>query len=138
MNAEIEMHDSSLLAISSDELGRGLVLLKAYVYRSEGQIWTSSRESGWQRVRIIIDAMTVNGEVGALPTCIYEGSLIMGTAAPENMIPLPTESSEAVRLELTLEGDARTLLISGTGISVKPEGDFKLETCWPGIPPLIP
>jgi hypothetical protein len=48
MNAVIEMHDSECIAIELDDKGGGLVLLDAYVHRSEGEPLVSPHEGGYQ------------------------------------------------------------------------------------------
>jgi hypothetical protein len=125
MNVAIEMHDSECLAVETDETGQGFVLLDAYVHRTEGEPGVFSGEGGVQRIRIKVNAMTVDGEIGNLPAYIYEGSLTIGTSIQDNMVPFPASYSEAIRLRLMLSEDARVVIISGTGISIEPEGAFR-------------
>ena len=125
MNVAIEMHDSECLAVERDELGQGFVLLDAYVHRSEGVPGVAPGEGGVQRIRIRIEAMTVEGDVGNLPAYIYEGSLTIGTSIQDNMVSFPAAYSEAVRLRLMLSDDARVIVISGTGAAIEPEGEFR-------------
>jgi hypothetical protein len=125
MNVAIERHDSKCLAVETCELGQGLVLLDAYVHRTEGAPGGSPGEGGVQRIRIKIDGMAVNGEVGDLPASIYGGSLTIGTSIQDGLIPFPAAHSEAVRLRLMLSDDARVIVVSGTKISIEPEGEFR-------------
>src|SRR5882757_2425048 len=78
MNQAIAMHDSECRAVEVGEEGRGSVLLDAYVHRTAGEPGVSPGEGGVQRIRIKIDAMTVEGDVGTLPSYVYEGSLTVG------------------------------------------------------------
>ena len=125
MNVAIEMHDSEFLAVEPGDAGQGSVLLDAYVHRTDGEPGVSSGEGGIQRIRIKVNAMTVDGEVGELPAYIYEGSLTVGTSLQDNWIPFPASYSESIRLSLMLSDDARVVIISGTGISIEPEGEFR-------------
>jgi hypothetical protein len=130
MNVAIEMHDSEVLAIERDAPGGGFVLLDAYVHRSAGECGVDPGEGGVQRIRIKIEAMTVKGEVGDLPSYIYEGSLIAGTSLQDNLVPFPAAYAEAVRLTMMLSEDARVLVICGTGLTIEPEGPFQfVESC---------
>lgn len=85
----------------------------------------SPGEGGVQRIRIEMDAMMIEGDVGNLPACIYEGSLTVGTSIQDNMVPLPASYSEASRLRLMLADDARVIVVSGAGVRIEPEGPFE-------------
>jgi len=125
MNIAIELHDSECLAVESGEGGQGFVLLEAYVHRSEGEPGESPGAGGVQRMRFKVDAMVVDGEVGDLPASIYEGSLAIGTSVQNNMLLFPAAYSDNVRLRLMLSEDARVIVVSGTGVSIEPEGEFR-------------
>lgn len=125
MNVAVEMHDSECLAVERDDPGSGFVLLDAYVHRTEGIPGVDPGEGGSQRIRIRIEAMTVEGEIGQLPADIYEGSLTIGSVIQENMIPFPATYSDPVRLTLMLSIDARVIVLSGTGLAIESEGEFQ-------------
>lgn len=128
MNAIIEMHDSVCLAVELDENGDGVVLLEAYVHRGEGDPLASPHDGGVQRIRMNIQRMTMQGDVGGLPADIYEGTVLVG-ADMQNIVGFPTAYSEPVRLSMTLSPDARVVVLSGSGLSVEPEGEFRfIET----------
>jgi len=125
MNAVIEMHDSECIAVELNGKGDGFVLLDAYVHRGEGDPLTSSHEGGVQRIRINVEGMTMQGALGDLPSYIYEGSLIVGAAMQDNILRFPAVYTEPVRLSMMLSDDARVVVVSGNGLSVEPEGDFR-------------
>jgi hypothetical protein len=125
MNVAIELHDSECLAVEVDESGRGFVLLDAYVHRSEGEPGVAPGEGGVQRIRINLGAMSVEGDLGDLPAYIYQGSLTVGTLIKNNMVSIPADYSGPASLRLMLSDDARIVTISGAGISIKPEGEFR-------------
>src|ERR1700678_3228416 len=102
MNVAIEMHDSKCLAVEVDRSGNGFVLLDAYVHRTEGEPGVAPGEGGVQRIRITVDFMRVNGEVGSLPADIFEGSLTIGTSIQNNMVPFPASYSDAVSVSMML------------------------------------
>jgi hypothetical protein len=129
MNEAIEMHDSECLAVEVDEEGQGSVLLDAYVHRSAGEPGVSPGEGGVQRIRMKINAMTVEGDVGVLPAYVSEGSLTVGSSLQDNIVPFPAAYPETVRLSMMLSDDARVILVSGNGISIEIEGEFRfIET----------
>ena len=125
MNVAIEMHDSKCLTVECNELGWGSVLLNAYVHRSDGEAGSARGEGGYQLIRVKIEAMTVEGEVGELPAWIYDGSLAVGESLQDDLIPFPTAHSGSVRLSMTLSDDARVITLSGIAVSIEPEGDFR-------------
>lgn len=133
MNLAIEMHDSVCLAVEVDRSGNGLVLLKAYVHRSEGEPGKAPGDGGVQRIRINVDSMSVNGELGSLPSDIFEGSLTIGTSLQENMVPFPASYSAVFNLRMMLADDARVVVISGTRLSIEPEGQFTFVEDFSGI-----
>jgi hypothetical protein len=125
MNAAIEMHDSECLAIELNGWGDGFVLLDAYVHRTDGEPGISPGDGGVQRIRIKVEGMTIEGEVGALPAYVYEGSLVVGADTQDNMIPFPVVYTEPVRLSMMLGDDARVVVASGKGLSIEPESEFR-------------
>ena len=47
----------------------------------------------------------------------------------DNIIPFPAAYSKPARLSMTFSDDARVVVVSGSGLSVVPEGEFRfLET----------
>jgi hypothetical protein len=125
MNAVIEMHDSECIAVDVDENDGGFVLLDAYVHRSEGGPLISPHEGGVQLVRMKVEGMTIEGALGDLPAVIYEGSLTVGVEAQGNIVPFPAVYTEPVRISMMLSDDARVVVVSGSGLSIAPEGDFR-------------
>ena len=70
--------------------------------------------------------MAIAGEVGSLPTLIYEGSLALDNTNLNNLVPLPLQIGGSATLSLMLADDARLISVSGRNVSVEPEGDFAL------------
>jgi hypothetical protein len=133
MNVAIEMHDSKCLAVEVDRSGNGFVLLDAYVHRTEGEPGVAPGEGGVQRIRITVDFMRVNGEVGSLPADISEGSLTIGTSIQDNMVPFPASYSDAVSVSMMLANDARVVVVSGKRLSIEPEGPFRYVEDFSGM-----
>ena len=65
MQTAIEMHDSECLAVEQSTSGQGFVLLDAYVHRTDGEPGRSAGEGGIQRIRVVIENMSVEGEPGS-------------------------------------------------------------------------
>jgi hypothetical protein len=125
MNVAIEMHDSKCLAIEFDEAGLGSVLLDAYVHRTHGDPGIAPGDGGVQRIRITVEAMAVEGNVGDLPADVYEGSLTIGNSIQDNMVPFPMEYSSPVCLRMMLSDDARVVTVSGKAAAIRSEGEFE-------------
>jgi hypothetical protein len=125
MNAAIEMHDSECLTIEIGESGEGTVLLDAYVHRTDGQPGVAAGECGVQRIRMKLEGMSIEGDVGGLPAYVYEGSLTIGSLVQDNIIPIPAHHSDSVRLRMMLFDEARVVTVLGCGISIEPEGEFR-------------
>lgn len=125
INIAIELHDSEVLAVDVDGEGRGSVLLDAYVHRTESEPGVAPGEGGVQRVRINLETMKIDGEVGDLPAYIYEGSITIGSSIQDNLIPFPASYSESARLSMMLSEDARVVVVSGSQLSIEPEGEFR-------------
>ena len=56
---------------------------------------------------------------------IYDGALVIGTSVQENMVPFPATYAEPVRLSMTLAVDARVIVVSGVGLSIESDGEFR-------------
>ncbi len=125
MNVAIEMHDSECLAVEVGDSGQGFVLLDAYVHRTSGEPGAVAGEGGIQRIRIKVEGMTVQGEIGQLPAYIYEGSLTIGASVQDNMVPFPAAYTDTVFLSMMLSEDARVLTVVGCGVSIEPESSFR-------------
>lgn len=125
LNQAIELHDTECLAVEVDDEGHGSVLLDAYVYRTVGEPGISPGEGGVQRIRVKFGAMTIKGEVGPLPSYVYEGSLTIGSTVQDNMVPFPASSAETASLSMMLSDDARIVVVSGVTISIEAESDFR-------------
>jgi hypothetical protein len=124
MNALIEMHDSECIAIELNEDGGGFVLLDAYVHLGNDDPLAAPHEGGVQRVRINFAGMVIEGALDNLPADIADGSLVAGSDMHDNVFRLPAVYTGPVRLSMTLSGDARVIVVSGTRLSVEPEGEF--------------
>jgi hypothetical protein len=125
VNVAIEMHDSECLAVDLNEAGHGSVLLLAFVHRTSGEPGISPGEGGVQRVRITMEGMVVEGNVGELPAYVYEGSLMVGDCLQNNMVPFPVEYSTSVCLKMMLSDDARVVAVSGKAAAIRSEGEFE-------------
>jgi hypothetical protein len=73
----------------------------------------------------LIEMITTAGEIGSLPTGIYEGSLTLDNSNHRNMVPLPLQAAGNSTLTLMLGDDARLIHISGKNVFIEPEGEFR-------------
>jgi hypothetical protein len=126
VNQAIELHDTECLSVEVDDRGLGSVLLDAYVHRTVGEPGISPGEGGVQRIRMKFSAMAIEGNVGLLPSYVYEGSLTIGSTVLNNIVPFPTSSCETALLCMRLSDDARVVVVSGSTISIETESEFRL------------
>ena len=125
MKTAIELHDSECLEIRFDSDGNGVIVLDAYVHRTDGTPGISPGEGGVQRLHMSMTMMTMTGEVGTLPATIYEGSLVLDGFDHDNIVPLPLQAAGNATLRLMLADDARRIHVSGRDISVEAVGEFR-------------
>ena len=113
----LELHDSSLGALSVSGEDTILQLEQAYVHRweREGGRWSGK---GWIKpVRIRVMAASPPSRIPTLPAEISEGTLTVGGAVHSNLIPLPFEANGETRLRLLLV-DSQSIDIQGTGVTI--------------------
>ena len=82
-------------------------------------------EGGNQRVRISVPSMRFEGDIPEMPTDIYYGLLVLGGAEHNGLVPLPMHFEGEVRLTLTMRDDGRELLLSGAGMTIEADGEFR-------------
>ena len=74
---------------------------------------------------------TVEGSIEPLPADIYEGSLIVGNSIQDNIIPFPASYSGEFQLKMVLSDDARVVVVSGIGLSLDAENEFRFVEFFP-------
>ena len=122
MNDAIEFHDSTLSGIAFD--GRDLVvrLAPAYVHRSEGRPGVDPG-SGWlQDVDLIIAEAVVESSPSDVPVELCDGSLSVGEALWDNLLPLPLAASGATSLDVST-GRSERLAVRGAGAALVARGE---------------
>jgi hypothetical protein len=122
LNAAIELHDSVVAEISRLESTVEITLRPAYVHQSAGEPGVEDGIGLVQNVVISIEEGSVKGDVGELPTNIFDGEFELGQQAFPNMIALPCDFAGAVTLTLFLCPDNRKLVISGKRVAIRLEG----------------
>jgi hypothetical protein len=119
MNEAIELHDSVL---DSVEIIDGILIVSlrpAYVHQSRGVPGVDEGSGLVQDIAIEFAGHEMVGDVGDLPTDIFDGDFELdGTVFP-NMINLPCDGKPA-KLILNLWPDNRRITVSGTSVRVKP------------------
>jgi hypothetical protein len=125
MKSAVEFHDSECLAIELDTSGNCVVMLDAYVHRSDAEPALSPGDGGIQRVRISVASAIRSGDIiGTLPSTIYHGSLTIGNSGLD-LVPLPFRSDETCDLRFEFREDGRIIRIAGKSVSVLADGEFR-------------
>jgi hypothetical protein len=122
MNDAIEFHDSTLAGIAFD--GRDLVvsLAPAYVHRSAGRPGVDPG-SGWlQDVDLVVTEAIVESSPSEVPVELCDGSLSVGEALWDNLLPLPLAASGATSL-VVITGRGERLAVRGAGASIVIRGE---------------
>ncbi len=111
LNSSIGLHDTTVDAIV--KVGRQvIVLLRAYVYKSEGRIGIDAG-SGWIQAAVMTwTEATIEGVIPELSADIWRGDLVVDGVSQEGVIPIPFSSTGAVALSmhLNLDSDASTYI----------------------------
>jgi hypothetical protein len=122
LNAAIELHDSVVAEISRLESTVEIALRPAYVHQSAGQPGVDDGIGLVQNAVISVEEGSVTGELGELPSDIFDGEFEVGQQAFSNMIALPCDVAGSVTLTLFLSPDNRKLVIFGKRITIKLDG----------------
>jgi hypothetical protein len=122
LNAAIELHDSVLAEISRLESTVKIALRPAYVHQSVGHPGVDDGIGLVQNVVISVEEGSVTGDVGELPSCIFDGEFEVGQHAFPNEIALPCDVAGSVTLTLFLSPDNRKLVILGKRITIRVDG----------------
>jgi len=122
LNAAIELHDSVLAKITRLESTVEIALRPAYVHQSVGQPGVDNGIGLVQNVVISVHEGSVTGDVGELPSGIFDGEFEVGPHAFPNMIALPCDVAGSVTLTLFLSPDNRKLVILGKRITIRLDG----------------
>jgi hypothetical protein len=120
----LEFHDSRLVAVNHT-IKDVEILLDAYVHRWDavGDSWTGT---GWmQPVRILMSDVGGRSLGPVLPIAISDGRLGVGTVTHDNLVRLPFNASDAIRLSIQLtNGEAVEFVGSRVQIDVVGEARF--------------
>jgi hypothetical protein len=122
----VELHDSVLHSVTQVGHMCLIALRPAYLYEvnvASGEAGTCMR----QDAVLELGYGSVDGSLGDLPDPILDGSLIIGSNLIENLIPVPFEGTEAIKLRLFMWPDYREIVISARGLTVRLEGVPSLE-----------
>jgi hypothetical protein len=91
LNAAIELHDSVVAEISRLESTVEIALRPAYVHQSAGEPGVDDGIGLVQNVVISLEEGSVTGDVGELPSDIFDGEFEISQQAFPNMIALPCD-----------------------------------------------
>jgi len=114
VNSALELHDSTLSALSESDGEVTLALRPGYLHMSEGRPGVDSG-TGWHfDLDLRFPSSSVEGRPSRLPLEIADSSLVVAGVTFENHVPFPVPIGAAT-LTLLLEGGER-LVIRGSAI----------------------
>jgi hypothetical protein len=129
VNAAIEFHDSTVIAVETNDAAV-VVRLDAYIHRAVGRPGFDAG-TGWsQIVEMIFKVGIVEERPDALPCTLDDGS-VSGAETFDGLISLPESVDSAVRFEAHgLYGER--LVIRGQGLTVIATGEPQYVEAFPG------
>jgi hypothetical protein len=118
MNRVIEIHDSQLDRITMEGETALIHFRSVYIHQSEGELWVDNT-TGWSQeaeLRIgnahVEGSFTVPQKVWGGDINLQDGSLRIGDALSDNLIPIPLQVTGDI--ELKLESCGETVRVCGT------------------------
>jgi hypothetical protein len=118
-NAAIELDDSVLESISMDGKSVRLLFEPAYRRRRAARPGVDAGLGFVQNSILEVENGRVEGEVGSLPTEIFDGSLQLPSDISENVLILPPDPSGPIEVILQLAPDNRRICITGSLLKVQ-------------------
>lgn len=123
-NRIIELHDSTVSAITIEDRSAIVNFSAAYIHKSEGNPGVDAG-SGWiQAARLVIKEGSIKGESISGPDTILDGVLWAGDVEHSNFIPIPFDTLDTVRLQLEFDSGNHVTL-SGKGATLELFGEPK-------------
>ncbi len=123
LNAAIELHDSELGGIKHVSGALVLEFRPAYIHKSKGRPGFDAGIGVVQDLAIRIEDALIEGDFGEIPACVLHGELQIGTETALNLIALPCDIVDSVRMSLHLYPDYRKVSVTGRRIKVMIEGE---------------
>lgn len=121
-NSAIELHDSVITAMRTDDDAHVVIDIEAYVHVSDGQPGVDPG-TGWSRtVQMTVFEGAVSRSFEGRDLRVYDGTVTVGSRRFENTLPLVDET-ERVEMTLTFGGEVDALSVTGTRLRVEPVGD---------------
>lgn len=131
MNSLVEIHDSTLAAITFVDRDLVLRLAPAYLHRSSGQPGVD-HGSGWlQDLDLVISEAVAGSLPLELPSDLWNGSISIDGTRWDNIIPLPLIALDAVSFTAVTNHGER-LVVRGAGASIVIRGDMRYVEEYPG------
>jgi hypothetical protein len=117
-NRAIEIHDSTLDAISLQEGAAVLHFPCVYIHESTGVPGVDAG-SGWvQEARLRINDAQITRSFSKFPVDLLDGLIMLGEAILKNEIPIPLNHKGAVEIRLESWND-EVLLITGSSADLE-------------------
>jgi hypothetical protein len=93
-----------------------VILRPAYIHQSVGKPGVDAGSGFVRNITLEFGEARIEGEIGALPSDIFDGEFEAGTQAFRNEIGLPCDWDGAAALILFLSPDNRRIAITGRGV----------------------
>jgi len=132
MTIAMEFHDTYLRQLHCDTHGAGYAILRAVIYRSEGEVFKDAQESGYQELRLAFTGMRIEGEIPDLEFDPYasDGELWIDGKNSNGMAYLPLDQTGQICLELRINPLFETLKIHATYVRSTLQGPFDSHRTW--------
>ncbi len=122
MNSIIELHDSTVAAISREGSAIEVRFEPAYVHKSTGRPGIDPGTGWTQDARLVISGASLTGTAPDLPCAVLDGDLLLGQERHDNSLPVPLDMAGLIRLRLEF-GLGSQLIVTGVGVRLELLGE---------------
>jgi hypothetical protein len=123
-NIAMELHDSTITAISEKDGTATIQFSPAYIHKSEQRPGVDSG-TGWiQDACLKITEASIQGSLFVLPSVVWDGEFLIDSLKQDNIIPLPLSIMQSVILHIEL-CNGEQITIRGSGAKLELIGECK-------------
>jgi len=123
-NSVIELHDSTISAVSQQEGAVIIYFSPAYIHKSKQRPGIDAGTDWVQDVKLTIDDALIHGRMPTLPEDVLDGDVVIGSDEHQNSIPIPLAGVQSITLHVEYcTGDHMT--IKGIGALLELMGECK-------------
>lgn len=121
----IQLRDSEIDALDTDERGVSIRFAPAFVVKSEGVPGVDASTLWTQAAVLTFEDGEIEGDLPPLPGRLAGGKITVNRLSYVDMIPTPLDSAGFIRLALNFVEAQREIAVVGTSVSLELLGHGK-------------